>query len=116
MHHCIGQGGYEDLLDDPGVLLLSVRDPEGSPLATLDIRGGYIRQFYAHANAEPSAAIQDLVVGAADALGWQEWRDRPKSRADEQDYGSEALVILRDQPPLRRCGGPGFIPPANTSS
>ncbi|WP_245441658.1 PcfJ domain-containing protein [Rhizobium leguminosarum] len=116
MHHCIGQGGYEDLLDDPEVLLLSVRDPEGSPLATLDIRSGYIRQFCAIANAEPSAAIKDLVVGAADAFGWQDWRDRPDFRADEQDYGHEALVILRDLPPLRRRGGLGFIPPANTSS
>lgn len=102
MHHCIGQGGYEGLLDDPDVLLLSVRDPDGKPLATLDIRGGYIRQFRAHTNAEPSGAIEDLVAAAADTFGWQDWRDRPGSPADEQEYGPEALVILRDLPPPRR--------------
>lgn len=104
MHHCIGKGGYEELLDDPDVLLLSVRDPEGNPLATLDVRSGYIRQFRAHGNAEPSSAIKDLVASAADAFSWQDWHDRPGSRTDNHDYGPEAVVILRDLPQPRRRG------------
>ncbi|MDE8762569.1 PcfJ domain-containing protein [Rhizobium sp. CBK13] len=104
MHHCIGQGSYDDFLDDPDVVLASVRDPDGDPLATLEVRGGYIRQFRARANAEPSEAVKDLVAGAADTFGWQDWRDRPGYRADNQDYGPEAVVILRDLPPPRRRG------------
>ncbi|TAZ73789.1 hypothetical protein ELH70_14540 [Rhizobium ruizarguesonis] len=104
MHHCIGQGGYDELLDDPDVALVSVRDADGNPLATLDIRNGYIRQFCARGNAEPSDAVRDLVASAVDAFCWQDWRDRPGSRADEQDYGPEAAVILRDLPPARRRG------------
>lgn len=102
MHHCIGKGSYDDLLDDPDIEFLSVRDPEGEPLATMEIRNGFIRQFRALANAEPSPEIKDLVAGAADAFGWRDWRDRPGSHADDPDYGPEAAVILRDLPPARR--------------
>jgi hypothetical protein len=104
MRHCIGQGGYDDLLDDPDVIFASVRDPHGNPLATLDIRGCYIRQFCAQSNAEPSDAVKDLVAGAADAFGWQNWRDRPRSRDEDAEYGPEAAAILRDLPPARYCG------------
>ncbi|QND41846.1 hypothetical protein HB770_04195 [Rhizobium leguminosarum bv. viciae] len=104
LRHCIGQGSYDDFLDDHDVVLASVRDPDGDPLATLEVRGGYIRQFRARANAEPSGALKDLVAGAADMFGWEDWRDRPGSRADEQDYGPEAALILRDLPPARRRG------------
>lgn len=102
--HCIGQGSYDDFLDDPDVVLASVRDPDGDPLATLEVRGGYIRQLRARSNAEPSNAVRDLVAGAADIFGWQDWRDRPGSRANDPDYGREAVVILRNLPPAR-CRG-----------
>ncbi len=104
MRHCIGQSGYDELLDNPDVIFASVRDADGNPLATLDIRNGYIRQCCARGNAEPSDAVKDLVANAADAFCWQDWRDRPGSRADEQDYGPEAAVILRDLPSARRRG------------
>jgi hypothetical protein len=114
LRHCIGQGGYDDLLDDPNVQFVSVRDPDGKPLATLDIRGGYIRQFRACGNSEPSDAVKDLVAGAADAFGWQDWRDRPGSREDA-DFGPEADAILHSKPPVRPGGRPGSTPPAATS-
>lgn len=103
MQHCIGQGGYDELLDDPNFKFLSVRDPDGKPLATLEIRGGFIRQFRAAGNADPSDAVKDLVAGAADAFGWQDWRNRPGLRHDE-DYDIAAVALLRDLPPVRRRG------------
>lgn len=104
LRHCIGQGSYDDFLHDPDVVLASVRNPDGAPLATLDIRGGYIRQFRARSNAEPSDAVKGLVAGAADIFGWQAWGDRPCSGAGDTDYGTEAAVILRNLPLPRRRG------------
>jgi hypothetical protein len=103
MHHCVGQGAYDELLDDPDVGFFSVRDRDGKPKATLEIRDGFLRQFRGPTNAEPTDAIKDLVAPAIDAFGWRDWRDRPRSSGDE-DYGEEALVILRDLPPMRRRG------------
>ncbi|WP_283195088.1 PcfJ domain-containing protein [Rhizobium sp. AN80A] len=104
LRHCIGRGSYDDILGDPEAVLASVRDPDGAPLATLEVRGGYIRQFRSRSNSEPSDAIKNLIAGAADRFGWRDWRDRPGSRADNPDYGPEAAVILRDLPPPRRRG------------
>jgi hypothetical protein len=99
MHHCIGRGAYDDLLDDPEIGFFSVRNMDGKPLATLEVRDGYVRQFRGPANATP--AVKELVAPALDAFGWQDWRDRPRP-TQEQDYGPEAAVILRDLPPGRR--------------
>lgn len=95
MRHCIGQGAYDELLDDPDTAFFSVRDQNGKPLATLEIRSGYIRQFRGPTNIEPTAAVKDLIATAIEAFGWQHWRDRPRSTQDN-DYGPEAAVILRD--------------------
>lgn len=101
MHHCIGRGSYDELLGDPNVGFFSIRTENGKPIATIEIRDGYIRQFRGPANSEPTDAMKDLVAGAAAAFGWQDWSERPRSHRDE-DYGPEALVILRDLPPVRR--------------
>lgn len=100
MHHCIGRGSYDDLLDDPDVGFFSVRTENGKPIATLEIRGGYIQQFRGPTNLEPTDAVKDLVAPAIDAFGWQAWRERPRTAQDE-GYGPEAVVILRDLPPAR---------------
>ncbi len=101
MHHCVGQGAYDDLLGDPDVGFFSVRTENGKPLATLEIRGGYIRQFRGPTNIEPSDAVKDLVAPAIEAFGWQDWRDRPRP-AQDGEYDPEAAVILRGLPPARR--------------
>ncbi|MFB2563939.1 hypothetical protein [Rhizobium sp. IMFF44] len=104
MHHCIGHGGYDPYLDDPDVLLVSVRNNDGHPLATLEIQSGFVRQFRGVANSEPSAAVKALVDGAIHQFGWQEWRDRRGSRDDAPDYGNGVVPVLRDLPPARRRG------------
>ncbi|AMD59389.1 hypothetical protein AWN88_14035 [Agrobacterium tumefaciens] len=104
MHHCIGRGTYDDLLGDPDVGFFSVRNLDGKPLATLEVRDGYVRQFRGPANGEPTDSVKDLIAPAIHAFGWQDWRDRPRP-TQEQDYGPEAAVIHRDLPPGRRRPG-----------
>jgi len=101
MHHCIGHGGYDLHLDDPDVLLVSVRNTDGHPLATLEIQSGFIRQFRGVANSEPSTAVKDLVAGAIHQFGWQHWRDR---KEDDPDRRVEAAAALHKLPPARRRG------------
>lgn len=101
MRHCIGQGAYDELLGDPDVAFFSVRNENGKPLATLEIRSGFVRQFRGPTNIEPTDAVKDLVATAIAAFGWQDWRDRPR-RPDDEDYGPEAVAILANLPPARR--------------
>lgn len=93
MRHCIGRGSYDELLADPDIGFFSVRDENGKPLATLEIRDGFIRQFRGPTNIEPTAAVNDLVAGAISAFGWQHWRDRPRTAED---------AVQRDLPPAHR--------------
>lgn len=79
----------------------SIRNLDGKPVATLEIRGGYLRQFRGPANAQPTDAVKDLVAPAIEAFGWQDWRDRPRPTQDE-GYGPEAIAILTNLPPARR--------------
>lgn len=104
MRHCIGSGGYDALLDDPGTGMYSVRNQNGKPKATLELRDGFVRQFRGPANAEPSTAVKDLVAGAEAAFGWKKWSERKKAD-DDQGYGDEALVVMRNLPPARRRAG-----------
>lgn len=54
MQHCIGHGGYdEDLAEDDGTLLLSLRDPRGKPHVTLEIVDGVLEQFQGKQNNVP---------------------------------------------------------------
>lgn len=101
MRHCIGKDGYDELLDDPAVGFFSVRDEDGKPKATLEIRDTFVRQFRGPANSEPADAVKDLIAGAAHAFGWRDWSERPRSHGDD-DYGPGARVILRDLHPVRR--------------
>lgn len=100
MRHCIGSGGYDELLEDPDAGMYSVRDQNGKPMATLELRDGFVRQFRGPTNAEPSSAVKDLVAGAEAAFGWRKWSERKAD--DDQDYGDEALVVLRDPPAVQR--------------
>lgn len=98
MRHCIGHGGYDWLLVDPDRHLYSVRDPDGTPLATLEIHGSVVRQFRSVKNADPTSDVLDLVSGVAADWGWLGLEEAARGGS----YGPEALIILRDLPPVRR--------------
>ena len=92
MRHCVGQGSYDGHMADPDYRLLSVRDPEGRPLATLEVRGDDVRQFRGARNADPPPAIADLVSATADAWGWQGLAEAAAGRY--WPYGRDALRVL----------------------
>lgn len=80
MRHCVGKGSYDGHLDDPAFRLLSVRDPDGKPLGTLEIHHDVVRQFRGLDNADPATAVVDLVVGAAHDLGWSGVEEAARGR------------------------------------
>ncbi len=98
MRHCIGHGGYDWQLAEADRHIYSVRDPDGAPLATLEVHGSAVRQFRTARNEDPTPAVIDLVSGVADAWGWLGL----EAAARGGSYGPEALLILRDLPPVRR--------------
>ena len=98
MHHCIGHSGYDWVLVDPTRYLYSVRDPDGTPLATLEIHGSAVRQFRSARNENPTAAVLDLVASVAADRGWLGLEEAARFRS----YGTEAIVILENLPPACR--------------
>lgn len=99
MHHCIGYGGYDSHIDHPDLHLLSVRGPNGKPLATLEIRGSTVKQFRGPCNADPIPAVVELVAPFSDAYGWQGLEEA--ARGEYWPYHRDALRVLEDLPPAR---------------
>ncbi len=75
MRHCIGHGSYDDRVRDPEYRYLSVRDPNGVPLATLELKGRVVRQFRGPVNDDPLPAVTDLLSRYAAENGWQGYED-----------------------------------------
>lgn len=75
MRHCIGHGGYDYRLRDPGYRYFSVRDPNGMPLATLELKGDLVRQFRGPANDDPLPVVADLLSRYAAENGWQGYEE-----------------------------------------
>lgn len=98
LQHCLRFGGYNWQLAKADRHLYSVRDPDGAPLATLEIHGSAVRQFRAARNRDPTPAVLDLVSGVVADWGWLGLEEAARGGS----YGPEALVILRDLPPVRR--------------
>lgn len=98
MRHCIGHGGYDWQLAEADRHIYSVRDPDGAPLATLEVHGSAVRQFRGPKNADPTPAVIDLVSDVACGWGWLGLEDAARGGS----YGPEALVILENLPPVRR--------------
>jgi hypothetical protein len=67
MGHCVGSGGYESLR--PSEAILSLRDPDGVPHATLQLSEGRICQAVTKGNGEIPARYQDAVDRAAAIVG-----------------------------------------------
>lgn len=80
MNHCIGQGSYDSRLGDAAFRYLSVRDPKGVPLATLELRENVVRQFRGRANSDPPIAVVDLLSRHAAESGWQGYEEAVAGR------------------------------------
>jgi hypothetical protein len=99
MRHCVGHGGYDYILREAGYRLLSVRDPNGLPLATLEIRGDVVRQFRGPGNNDPSAAVVDLLSAYAAEQGWRGYEEAAVGRyvrVDDQLYRQICAVPPAD--------------------
>lgn len=70
MHHCIGHGSYDNYLFNPNYQFLSVRDPDGQPVATLEIAAGVVLQFRGPGNVDPSRAVVELLSAYASESKW----------------------------------------------
>lgn len=62
MQHCIGNGGYDDLLGDDDHLFLSLRDKHGKPHVTLEIEDGVITQLQGKQNKLPVPKYIDILI------------------------------------------------------
>ncbi|WP_075293074.1 PcfJ domain-containing protein [Pararhizobium arenae] len=102
MHHCIGFGSYDSRLADNDYCLLSVRDPDGRPLATLELDGDVVRQFRGPCNTDPAAHVVHLLAGVADERSWKGLLEAADGRY--APYGHAALRVLENLPPSRRRG------------
>lgn len=72
MQHCIGNGAYDEGLEDSEVEYLSLRDKMGKPHATLEIQNGIVIQLQGKQNQSPSQRYFDLLIPYLKEreLGW----------------------------------------------
>lgn len=103
MRHCIGHGSYDSKLKLPDFRFFSVRDPDGNPLATLEIRGEVLWQFRGLRNAEPTDAVKDLIAGVVDVFGWR--KREARISPGEYQLDERFIEVLRGLPPARRRPG-----------
>ena len=65
MGHCVGKGGYDKGVEDGSIQIYSIRDKNGEPHATFEVRGNEIHQCKGKANKAPIAkyrsAVQEFV-------------------------------------------------------
>lgn len=62
MQHCVGQGAYDELLENPDYMILSMRDPFGKPHATLEIENETIVQLQGKQNKPPRLDYLKMLV------------------------------------------------------
>jgi hypothetical protein len=62
MQHCIGNGGYDELLSEGNFEFLSLRDRHGNAHATLEIEDGCITQLQGKQNRIPARKYVDILV------------------------------------------------------
>lgn len=69
MQHCIGNGGYDNHLNDGRHLYLSLRDPHGKAHVTMEIEDGILIQLQGKQNAPPIRRYIDILVPYIRASG-----------------------------------------------
>lgn len=62
MRHCIGQGAYDDRVEDGKTLLLSLRDGSGKAHATIEVVDGLVEQVQGKQNKPPKDKYVPLLV------------------------------------------------------
>lgn len=62
MQHCIGEGAYDRNLRDGNHIYLSLRDRHNKPHATLEIKGGRVKQLQGKQNKPPVKRYLDLLI------------------------------------------------------
>ncbi len=70
MQHCIGNGAYDDNIDDPEKLYLSLRDRHGNPHATLEIDYGNLTQLQGKQNETPVPKYLDQIIPFLKKQNW----------------------------------------------
>ena len=69
MQHCIGNGGFDESLNDDRYLYLSLRDPHGKAHATMEIEDGRIVELQGKQNRPPIQKYIDLLIPYVRASG-----------------------------------------------
>lgn len=69
MHNCLRNGDYDCRLGEL-FRYFSVRNPNGRPLATLELMGSTVIQFAGLLNTFPVPEVRDLMSAFAEESGW----------------------------------------------
>jgi hypothetical protein len=85
MNHCLGFGSYDRNLRDPRFAYYSVRDADEVALATIEVEGSVVRQFYGPANSRPREDVAIAVGNLMCNVGWLHWIE--VYAADVEMYG-----------------------------
>ena len=67
MGHCIGQGSYDKFVSDGSIKIYSIRDSNGEPHATLEVRGQDVYQCKGKGNRTPVQRYIPTVQGFVEA-------------------------------------------------
>jgi hypothetical protein len=103
MQHCIGNGGYDEKLDDPKFQYLSLRDQSGKPHATVELEKSFdyfwVKQLQGKQNAAPLPKyVVELISYFEQARIWHEYAHQRLSEHDAVMSASGELFSIYDLP------------------
>lgn len=99
MQHCIGQGGYDDKLNDPAYAYYSLRDPFGKAHATMEVSvpKGVPLQLQGKQNEEPLPEYFDRMLEFMKTAGIVPVQLNPESRwVFDEDHKRHDIENLPD--------------------
>ncbi|MCV9963664.1 hypothetical protein OIU34_17325 [Pararhizobium sp. BT-229] len=99
MQHCIGQGGYDDKLNDPAYAYYSLRDPFGKAHATMEVSvpKGVPLQMQGKQNDEPIPEYFDRMLEFMKTVGIVPVQLTPESRwVFDEDHKRHDIENLPD--------------------
>lgn len=103
MQHCIGNGGYDEKLDDSKFQYLSLRDPSGKPHATVELEKSFddfwVKQLQGKQNTAPLPKyVVELISYFEQACIWHEYAHQRLSEHDVVMSASGELFSIYDLP------------------